>query len=524
VSEVSGALFRLVILMVCLSTIFAPVIAEYERPDGEDEAFARSFVYGNGIDEVLAMFLPEKSFDPNDVIELAAFCEDWLTSNVTYDFDSSGVVDFNDFAVLADGSWSLPITEETHFYYLKDALGSVVGIVGGRFQRPEDREFYLYDVYGKPSDASVPSAAGNPYFFTGYRFDPESGLYHTPYRSFDPESGRFLQTDPIGYADSMNLYEYVTSNPTNYVDPYGLKSLYKDTFSWWDRYRFEHGMAGGLLGLSHQQTERMDKYWSQYQRAQMLNQHPNEAKEYCKAAKSIASGCAKKAVMGYCEYIVFVDENGYGAVREKIIGYVAEPYTNRILMCYEYNGQDIDQAIADACNWQMVGADLVGLTSMSYGVDYLRGRESVDLNTGQTFSGERQYVEGLQGLSQFAGTVAASTKVVMSCGETVAAATSKTETVQRWMSQAELEATQETGLLRGGRSGTHHVTDAANRDPLRARQRLSLGQTPEVRVTMEVPSGKFSAPTKIRPLNGMPGGGMERTATGNIPVTIVKVE
>ena len=68
------------------------------------------------------------------------------------------------------------------------------------------------------------------------------------------------------------------------------------------------------------------------------------------------------------------------------------------------------------------------------------------------------------------------------------------------------------------------MTDAANRDPLRARQRLSLGQTPEVRVTMEVPSGKFSAPTKIRPLNGMPGGGMERTATGDIPVTIVKVE
>jgi hypothetical protein len=98
-----------------------------------------------------------------------------------------------------------------------------------------------------------------------------------------------------------------------------------------------------------------------------------------------------------------------------------------------------------------------------------------------------------------------------------------TEVVQRAMSGAELAATRSTGLLRGGRSGTHFVSDAVNSSALRARQRLALGQTPEFRVTMEVPAGRFSSPSRVLPANGMPGGGMERTATGNIPVQILDV-
>ena len=99
-----------------------------------------------------------------------------------------------------------------------------------------------------------------------------------------------------------------------------------------------------------------------------------------------------------------------------------------------------------------------------------------------------------------------------------------TETVQRWMSRAELEATTETGLLRGGREGTHYATDATNNDPLRARQRLALPQTPEVKATLEVPSNVFSPAPKVDPKFNMPGGGMERTAQGNIPVKILKVD
>lgn len=99
--------------------------------------------------------------------------------------------------------------------------------------------------------------------------------------------------------------------------------------------------------------------------------------------------------------------------------------------------------------------------------------------------------------------------------------TAKIEIVQRWMSEAELVATKETGLIRGGRQGMHFVTDAANLDPKRARQRLALKETPQVRATMEVPGNTFSSPTKVDPLNNMPGGGLEQTATGDIPVKII---
>lgn len=93
---------------------------------------------------------------------------------------------------------------------------------------------------------SDPAGPRNTVGYAGCVFAAETRFYSMRFRWFDPSTGRWLERDPAGYGDGMNLYQYASGMPLMLVDPTGLAGEPCDP-SWFDYAKVMYAAYAGSI-------------------------------------------------------------------------------------------------------------------------------------------------------------------------------------------------------------------------------------------------------------------------------------
>ena len=98
-------------------------------------------------------------------------------------------------------------------WYYADHLGSIVALANTTGAATAN---YTYSAEGRQGGSTA-----SRFGYTGQQNLSGLGVQYYKARMYSADLGRFIQTDPIGMADDMNLYAYVGNNAVNMRDPSG---------------------------------------------------------------------------------------------------------------------------------------------------------------------------------------------------------------------------------------------------------------------------------------------------------------
>jgi RHS repeat-associated protein len=145
------------------------------------------------------------------------------------EWDSGGNLIATNVYGLGDDEILYRAAGSTQLFYKNDPMGNVMFLLNGSGAGVEK---YNYDAFGAPTitdwsgNSRTASAFGNRFMFSGRDYLQAFGVYDMRNRMYDPSTGHFHQTDPIGFAgDPANLYRFAGNNPLLGGDPTGLVTV-----------------------------------------------------------------------------------------------------------------------------------------------------------------------------------------------------------------------------------------------------------------------------------------------------------
>jgi RHS repeat-associated protein len=118
---------------------------------------------------------------------------------------------------------NLPIavlTPSLNFYVFADHIGTPLVLATPEGQIAWDWRYH--DPFGNNAPNNSTLLTAYDHRFPGQIADSETGLFYNYFRDYDPQLGRYIESDPIGLDGGINTYAYVRGNPISRLDSFGL--------------------------------------------------------------------------------------------------------------------------------------------------------------------------------------------------------------------------------------------------------------------------------------------------------------